>query len=668
MAKRRVEVELLLQVRNYIGEAGEATVTTKVLSHEIHELGDEADATGRDLDQMAGAAALAKHEVEGYGRAAAVAGLETRNLDVEIVRTRNRLLGLQQAFARDPSKRGLLGDIGTAKRDLRELENISRAIRTDLDETAGDIFRNVSGLGRNLRGALIPTVIGLAALFAPALGAAVAGIVGGTFVGAGMAGGLISAWRQPIVKSQWETFKNEMQEAFFGGKSAKAFAVPFQQSLLILEKDFKDLHIDDAFIKAAPAVTILAHGIGDLAKNLMPGFNKLLDQSGAYTQAFADGLAGTGSAISDLLTDIADSPGSIEGLIWAFKLLNSTIVTTGNVLNFLADTFHQLAGFNDWLAHGSLDVLDWLNKTSVGGWHPFGWVRDTVDATSRSLDDLSGRGKGVHNTLQAFDPVAARAARSLGDVANSTEAAAHAADHYTSRLQNLDFTLQESTGMFNSLHGAILDVNQTQADLRESLKQNGKTFDENTQAGRDNARAWMAALTALQRWRESQINTGHDADETTRKYNAQVQVLLDMAAAAGASRQLLDELAGEYIIQIHTEVDWSTFRNTERQGPPVKPKPAPSPFHGHAGGGWDPGDAPFWAGEQGKELVFTGGSAAYVMNHRDSMAWAAAAPGGTVRHEHYLNVTVNGGQTRRLLIDDGKARGKSDAQMALAYP
>lgn len=675
MGERRVSVELMLDARNAIREAGEFGGVVEGVQHAVHELGDESDHTGRDLEQLGGAAAAAKHEVEGYGRAAAIAGLETRNLDVAIVKARDRLLALRQAYAAtgptSPLDRGPLRDIHTAERDLRELERISRGIRRDLDESASDVFNNLSGLGRNLRGALIPTAIGLVALFSPAIGAAVSGIVGGSGIGLAMAGGILSTIKSPAVKSAFSAALAEAESELFNGPAAKAFEGPVVAGLGAL---VKGLHIGDIsaeWAKAAPFVGIVVQGIDDLVNNAMPGFDKIMDKAGAFSSVFAAGLADTGSAVSDLLGDIADSKGTVEGLHWAFMLLDGTIVTTGNVLNFLGDTFANMADFSDWLVH-----LQAYGR----GWFPLiGWIPGMTEV-QRNLDRLSGKGEGVHQVIEKYSPAVARSAQATRGFADAASTAAHATDRYQTALQDLNRTVEDSMRDFDDLHRGILDANQARADLDASFKKNGMTIDEDTQAGRDNADAWLRAKDAYERVREAKVKLANQnkdtaaADAANREYQREIQELLDLAAAAGATQDQLDELAKEYQIKIvysisnvrgsvatvgslvggFDQADLAAQHAVRRKTP-----------RKHAAGGWD--DMPFWAGEQGPELVFPGGLS-YVMPHAQSMAYAAGGGGGGPAAPIVIDLRLNEQPLRRILIDGAKARGKPDAVVSVAYP
>lgn len=661
MAGRAITVTLTLEAAQYLREDRKVQASVAETDAAMKGLDRRIDETGRDMGQLASRAAIAKRELSSLGTTSVKTAAEMKLLDQRIKTQRASVAALADEWLRTGDKatavslrqqRSLLGQLERARRDLQ----LAKRDAVDLVEIVGGLGGKVIGsfnpaeglssatkvgggaLGGGLETpgfgpALIGSLVAAIVVAAPGIGAILGGALAGSGVGLLMAGGIVSSFKDPGVVAAAKSAGRDIMSEFFAG--GRVFAGPVIESIHILAQDFKDLRIGDVFAKAAPYVTTLARGIGDFVKNLMPGFNNVLDHAGPLTEVFSKGLADTGTAFSDLITDINNSPGTIEGLELGFKVLDGVLRGTGKTLEFLGDVFAKFVHFD----------------ATVFGWVP---------TLGQYFRDLDGAGDSLKPKLHGVGSAA-------GDMVPPVVDAAHATDHFRTSMQDLNMTVEDSMGVFNDLHGGILSYNQAMFDLKKSLKENGNTFDENTEAGLRNAAAYQRALDAAQKMRDDEIKAGQNADAATKKYNDEVTGLLDLAAQAGVTKTKLDELAGQYIIKISptftgTATDWAAFRAGERQAQAQKTK-------GHASGGWDWGDAPFWAGEQGKELIFPGGRPSYVMTHQQSMAYAGTSGGTTVvRHEHYLNVSVAGGPVRRVLLDDGRARGKSEAALAVAYP
>ncbi len=493
-----------------------------------------------------------RKETEKLGTSSEKAAKETRKLDDEVKQLEGHIVDLGKAYAETGDKslfkqirsdRSQITQIERIKKDLGEVETASEAAAggiSSLIKLNTEAFSAVP-----FKPILIGGLVGLGALLAPAIGAAVSGAVVGIGGVGGIAGGIASASKNPLVRSAAQKFGAEISADFFGSASSTAFVKPTIDALDILGRDFKSLDLGSAFAKAAPFLDNLAHGVGDFAKNIMPGFNAIMDKSGAIVSVLSMGFADTGSAISSFLTDVASSKGSLEGLQYTFKLIDGSVVALGHGLKFMGDQFDAMLQLDTSLGHFYQDAF---------GWVPF--LGDSLRSTNRNLADLTGSGEGASREMHTFNRTAVDATQYLSDLVGSTDAAAHAADRYRTKLQDLTSTVDDFLGKTLHVDEANLAVAKGFQDLNAGLKQNGDAWDTSTAKGAANEALVLRQIRLLQDQRDAAIAAGDQTieskDKATRAYDEQITKLLAIAKAAGASKAELDKLKGDYYINIHT--------------------------------------------------------------------------------------------------------------------
>jgi hypothetical protein len=110
---------------------------------------------------------------------------------------------------------------------------------------------------------------------------------------------------------------------------------------------------------------------------------------------------------------------------------------------------------------------------------------------------------------------------------------------------------------FRSLFGELMSVDQANlavatgmANLRNTIKGNSKTLDENTEAGRQNVGAILGQIQALDQKRQADIAAGNGTKTATDKANAayasQVASLRSVLIQMGLTASEVDNLISKY--------------------------------------------------------------------------------------------------------------------------
>lgn len=478
------------------------------------------------------------------------------------------------------------------KAHLKRFSSISRemGLLTKLKAAAETVklpdlqFGDFAGWKGPAIGAAAP--IGFA--LASAIGGALSGAVAGGAVAAGVAGAMFAASKSAEVKAAAKDLGATVSSEFFG--AGAGLSKPTAEALNILAGDFKSLDLAGLFAKAEPAITNLAHGIGDLVTGIMPGFNKIMDRSGVISAVFADGLANVGDAIGDLLGDVAESRGTLTGLRTLMDAISGTIRGTGNTVTWLGDRWHDLT-----VAGGELTG----NLEDIIGWMPI--LGDYVEWNNDNFERWSNTGEGLVTTMHAANTEAGRLAEQTRLTGIATDTAAQRTQNYLDWMTKLNDEMNEQIDLQSDLYKAQLAANDGLRVFKEQLAENYGQWNSNTEAGNQNLSMLVQQIEKARQVRDAQIELGEGSVEAQRKaqkeYNKTVDDLLAIAKQAGLTESQLRKLAGIYKISVTAEfpgqqaADWSMLRIKERQA------------EGRASGGPVLAGVPYMINEAGRETV-----------------------------------------------------------------
>jgi methyl-accepting chemotaxis protein len=561
-------------------------------------------------------------------------GVDAKQLNAEIAQSNKRIAELRQHLVEVGNDRGVRKALRGEESWLRELTKIqSSQSSQNLDVPTPHLGRTpVTGA------AAAGVVMGLAPFVIP-LGAMVAGAVAGTIGTGGIAGGIAMASRTPQVQRAAQDFKESIAKEFFSG--GDAFAGPIAAGLRQLEGAFKGMELPDTFAKMAPHVTTIARGFSDLGTNVMPGLNKAFDRMGPFAEAAADGFSNLGGALSTFMDDVTSSEGTIEGLEAMFSMLSGTIVITGKMLNGLSDAFHV---FNDVTA-------------DLAG---FGASMFANDDMMRSFFLLAQEGMlNVADSTSSFTQRAIEAANAQIVLSDANRAAGEEWHKIQERIKGATKAQDEYFARAMAVPQANDALEASFDAFTESLKENGRSFDDNTEKGRANREALRDMISAAQDLRTAQINSGQSMTDVNRKYDETIAKIEAIANKAGVSADELRDMAGDYYVNIYRKElthKVTYFSNHDladtRKGD----------FRA-AGGPVQPG-VPYVINERGMETVTFPANGTVHPAHLTPMMGGGS--GGTVRH--VLDIRINGHHIKDELINDAMGRGVPESTIRVAYP
>lgn len=536
--------------------------------------------------------------------------VDAEKLGAEIELTTQRIAELDAQLTQVGNDKGVRKALRGQESYLRDLEKVLKRLEaaggggvgvtvgSALGTGAGEgllagITDALGGLPSKLKGAGITAGVAFALAAAPAVGAVLAGAVTGAVGAGGIAGGIAAASRDPAVRSAAADFSTAISSEFFS--SGSAFVGPVIESLDILEGAFSDLNLGSSFARVAPYVTEVAEGIAGLGREFMPGFNRALDQAGPALSILAKELPDIGDAAGYMLQRIAESEGALEGLEFVLRGLEVGIIATGNAIGWLSDRFASMLVF-EAKAAGIME--------DIPGPFQDNWARlnDEIESFIRESQGAGSAASG------ALIPVRALADEGLEILAGTAQRAADRADRLNDELNELWDNSMSAAQAADTYEGAI-------DDLTESLDENGRTIDINTEKGRENRKAFRDAISTAQDLRQANIDNGMPIAAANKLYNDQIKAIEGIGAKARVTIKDLEAIAGNYkvVVDFHTKGSL--------------PHQASVKFERFAAGGTPPTNAPYWVGEQGPELRFDR-QPGYIMPAQQSMQYASAMSGG----------------------------------------
>lgn len=551
MPERRVAVHLLLEVAKYLKGGSEAVTVTRRVKAELDHLGDEADHTSRDMDELALHTAAAKRQVDDLGdeamgtsaqlavmgREAHSAGsthkqlkTETFDLAEAVKKAWTEVQRLTAEFKRtgDPS---LLKDLRKAKREFQELANVAKSAGGAASGLGGGL--DFGGSGIRPMHALIGAAVAAAALAAPTIGAMVAGAVTGTVGLGGIAGGIFAASRDPGVERAWGLFAENVSSKFFqmGGN----FAEPLVNAAGTVEEAFDNLHLQEAFDKVAPFVDDLATGISGFAENFSLGLMKTLDVAGPILEILGRELPDIGDALGYMFSQMAEGDGTIEGFLFLMGTVEALLKGTGNVIGFLSDEFHKwlrfLANFT-----GAMEDI----PQAFGLQEKWAKANDVVEDFMKQAD--VGQQVLYHVSKGFFDTSVS-------------------VDQTTKAINKLNDAMAEQQSKLLALNDATLTYEGDLINLRKAVEEHGTSLDRTTEKGHNNRVMIDGMIGDLQRQRQAAIDAGGGTIEATDKankaYQKQIEGLKKLLIHLGFNEAEIRRIISAYLdipTMIKTEI------------------------------------------------------------------------------------------------------------------
>jgi hypothetical protein len=484
--KRRVSVELDLLIGRFVRDAGQIASVLRATSAQMEALGDETDEVARDMDQLAAATMVAKRQVDDLGDEAAGAARDMNPLaastilaaravddlgDEAVISAAQLALLEAQVNDLDASMRGL-GTARVASAGGGDGGGAGVALGSAAGSAVGIQLGDgiVKSFGRmSFRSKAIAALVGVAVAASPAIGAIIGGAVVGLTVTGGIAGGIAAASKDPRVKAAAQDFATSISSSFFA--SGDSFIGPLQRSLRQLEGDFDALDLEGLFTKAAPGLEILSDGVGRFARNLMPGLNDVMDQSVGISQEMADGLAYVGTGLSDMLSEIIASEGTLEGLRTLMFLIGDTARWLGKTINFLGDSFHNI-GVAGGKVSGAMEDLMLL--AGPAGFVAAKWwagMNDQMERTTGTGEVLARQIPRYTKAISEAEEPTNLFAKAMGELTHDTQDAETELEKFRSEILLVESVLTDVMDRHFGLEEAQDAVAKSTRELKEQIKE-----------------------------------------------------------------------------------------------------------------------------------------------------------------------------------------------------
>lgn len=609
------------------------TTRSLIIDIEERKRGNALASAGKDMRELADEVDKTDNKFKRFTQ-------DTAKVNAEIEKSTQKVKDLRQQVARTGDT-GLFGDLRKEETRLRNLQTLLKNIQKDVGLGFGTVTND---FGKQLSGALdsLPVtpisaglLAGLAAAAAPSIGAIIAGATVGAVGTGGLIGGVLAASHDQRVKDAFGALFNNVKEEFFGAGSS--FVEPLLQSAAILDKTFRDLSLGPLFAEIAPQLQVIVQGFSDLVTKALPGLNNLFGRSAAFADIAGKGFGYLGESLGVFLDDVSKSPGALEGLRTLFALLGEGVKALGVSIEFLSDAFHQML-------QGSAE----FSAFAAGFARAFGLngLADNLEGTARQLHGVADASDAASGKLAYAKDVTSAVGRAFTEQEIATNKARQALARENDELQNTIDLLEKAINQALGFDNAQLALSKDMKALSDAVTENGKHWNDNTDAAFANREALLAVIGDLERVREGAITMGVSVKDANAQFDAGIEQALAYAKALGATKEQLDRIRGVYEINLVVTGIASTLANA------IKAVSFGGIPHFASGGmvGGAPG-APSLAVVHGGERVLTP---------------AQQAGGG--RYAFDLNLLINGQMVRTISINDAIARGVPSANIAVAYP
>jgi hypothetical protein len=367
-------------------------------------------------------------------------------------------------------------------------------------------------------------VAGLAAL-APALGAALQGAILIGLGGVGLGAAIVAAFQDLDIRQAWADMLSGIGDDLkqFGRQlgpaltqSATMFRLAWGRAADGVRHLFGDL---------GTAIVPLTQGLIGLIREAGPGMKQAFAVAVPVLKELAAMLPGLGKAIGDFFDSLSESKaGALKGTRVLVMALAGSLMILGNTIEFLS-------GWFDFWTKAAEKVYSALGKIPLLG-RPFKELAEVLNGINEPVDDLQS---------------------SLVPMAGSTLAVAQASRDAARAMQDLH--AQMTAMISNTLNAdqAMLAWASAIRAVSESVKENGRSLDINTEKGHANVSAILAAVQAAEQKRQADIALagGENAAASAvaaanAKFQQQLGELAALMRQLGFTQAQIDAVLGKY--------------------------------------------------------------------------------------------------------------------------
>lgn len=589
------------------------------------------DQAARDLKKVEKAAEGAGDAIEDLGDTSTEAGKKTEDAGESFERTgdkadflKKKVGELEAELKRLIEQLDATGDVSlekTIRNTERDARKYGRLLKQITGEVAGAAVKTgeaagssmISGLAEAFKtgsaatkGAMVPVMVGLAALAAPGIAATIeAAVLGGVGVG-GILGGVAAAMNDPFIAEAGEQLGSSLG-ATFTELGRSTFGGPLLETFHILERSGTNFAagIKPGLQAIAPLLTPLANGLEGLAVNALPGLNKALIASKPVLRVLADELPEIGTALGSFFESMSNNDGAVMALTGLLGFIEDTIIGAGELIDTLSTVYADSAKVAEGVTGFFSDAFGWVPL--IGGM--FEYSDETVSHIASSVN---------------------RANMAAGDFSGNLDVMGQSAGDAAAQIEKLKNEIDDLFGIEMGLERAQVAAAQGMKDLVEELRDGPRVIDLVSEAGIRNRQALDSQISALNDVRKAQIETGMPIEEANKRFRKQIDTITDLGHELGFTgkdfdtfmakwRAVPDEAEKIFRFKIEatagSSTAWSMVRAAERQ------------LEGRAMGGSVKAGRTYRVGENGPEIV-TFGEDGYVHNATQTKAMMSGQSGG----------------------------------------
>jgi hypothetical protein len=563
VADRTVSVALVAKISGYKGPIEDAAKATRKLDDDVDKLGNKTERVGTGFAAAGQKASRLDTQISDLRRS--IKGLNAvydaggdpkilQQIEAEL-KAVTRLEGIKRRSAKEDNDRAKLAE-KTAKAavaaGLKVGEGVAEGAAIGIKAGSGAVADSIAGMAKNpyvLAGG-VALGAGIAAVVAPAVGAALTGglLAGTAFAAVG--GGIVLALRDERVMRAGQQLGSDIGEDLTRG--GRAFVGPTLDGIEQVRAGWHQIgpDVDKTLSAAAKYVEPLTDAFVGLVERAVPGFRHAVEAAGPVIEAFSRGIKGSGDEIGDFFDMMAEhADEGAAGIDAAFMVINTTAAAATWTLGALSDGFESVTSAGAKMSGMAEDAFAWVPV-----------LGDRFKVVNDIWEDLNNtaNGKELASAATYFGPLAAGA----GSVASSYQAMSREQIFLTGSMQAGITAAGSLMQAFDALSGkAITSIEaeiayQAAVDAATAaVAQNGRTLDLNTEKGRANEQTLLALAASskakAQATYDETLATGGSAAAQQRAlavYQQGREALMAAARAMGASadqaRALADAIYG----------------------------------------------------------------------------------------------------------------------------
>lgn len=260
-------------------------------------------------------------------------------------------------------------------------------------------------------------------------------------------------------------------------------------------------------------------GAGDLVAKSIANGNRAWKENSALSDEAEKRYATTAAELEVFKNHVVDLAITIGQRL--LPVINSILGPLSDFVDFLSDPLNGgLLGDTSALADEAMTKLRELQETGTAFERFAGGFGEAGVLIRGAYEDVASANFEHSN----------RELRLLSEAFDDTE---KEAEELTGAIESL-------IGVHLGLDEAATEFRSSLADLQESIKKNGASFDINTEKGRENRGAFTSAAQSALDLANAQIEAGASVEKTTARLRDNIKELRAEAIAAGMSAEAVD--------------------------------------------------------------------------------------------------------------------------------